>query len=315
MKVYMNTKFLVNLFSNQSDEEALKEIEKYITSAKSGAEIVIVDIDDAEDAYRDPELLPFFRKIGNKLALFDESILDQCQSADFHNKTKNHLFFLDNQDDLGLEGYGCIVTSSSDFQKIQWLFEANDFRVDSSQTGCSILNKIKHPCNAIIITDNYLLSSERAYKNVLSIFENLMPASLKEGFHFHITIIGNNSKSNKPINEQYDELKIHLENRYPYQVDLTIIKEDHHDRYIFTNYYRIMSPGGFDLFQRGKRISKGQETTLDCKGISHFTLNSSTESIIEKELANCQRINNMEIIKDRLAGDGINRLLNKNEKR
>ena len=150
MKVYLNKAFLVNFLLNESDEDIYYNVKRFITSVKSGAEITIVDIDE-DEAYKNPELSPFFRKLGNKLPLFENSILEDCQSAHFHDNNEGHLFFLDNKIDLKLEDYGCLVSDFSDLKKFGWLFQVMDIRMNGTQTDWSILRKIKHPCNALII--------------------------------------------------------------------------------------------------------------------------------------------------------------------
>jgi hypothetical protein len=308
MKVYLNKAFLINFLLKESEDDILHDIKRFITSVKSGAEIVIVDVDE-EEAYQNPELSPYFRKLGNKLPLFDKSILGDCQSPDFHNHSKAHLFFLDDQAASKLEEFGCFVTNSSNLDNVEWLFQDMDIRMDETQKDWSILKKIKHPCNALIITDNYLLSKETGYENVISILESLMPESLNNDFLFHITIIGYDARNCQRIEAEHARLTSHFQNRYPYEINLTIIREDHHDRCIFTNYYRIVSPKGFGLF-KAKRISKDDETTIAGKPVTHFGSFSTTESNIKKELAKCQRISRTERMPDRFAGNKINRLLN-----
>jgi hypothetical protein len=131
-----------------------------------------------------------------------------------------------------------------------------------------------------------------------------MPTKLS--IDFHLTIIGSDpKKSFKSIQEQHKNLLSSLAT-FPYHINITIIREDHHGRYIHTNYTRFHSEKGFGLFKNGK-ISTSDETSISISSVFSFTKNSYQTR--NAEIERCTKINRVERISDRLAGNRINRLL------
>lgn len=309
MKVYLNKAFLVNFFSSEQDRDVYQDISKFLKSNKSGAEI-IVDF-DIEQIYidRDPLLLPIVRQIANNFHLVNKSLITESHNPDFHNHSEGKLFFIDDVPEMGImEEFGCFITDSSNLQKAEVLFNVEDLRIDSQIRSWNVLDQIKHPCNSLVITDNYLFSNESSYDNILGILKSLMPKKLSKNFEFHITIIGEFVKHHLPMQVPHDRLKKLISQSFQYPVNLTIIKVKHHDRYIYSNYYRISSPQGFDLFNNGKLIN-GKQTSVDCKPFTSRGKLSSQQKIRKEELAYCAKINRPDRMPSDLAGNKINRLL------
>lgn len=136
-----------------------------------------------------------------------------------------------------------------------------------------------------------------------------MPTVLDTDFQFHLTIIGFDvKKSFHPIASQKSSLETFLKSQFPYQVNLTIIRADHHDRSIYTNYARLTSGKGFGLFKKNK-ISKDNETSMAFYPVTNVGRFSSSSETRDKELKKCKEANRTERMPDKLAGNRINRLL------
>ncbi|RIV25190.1 hypothetical protein DYU11_07710 [Fibrisoma montanum] len=310
MKVYVNLAFLENLFLYEEQTDRHFYIKNLLKSSRSNVE-VIVDV-DIDEAYNDPakrDVKTLLRQITQNITASDFTFSTACQNQAFHETGEPRLFFIDGLSLTIDEQFGCFYVSTDCLEKADFLFYAEELRIDRIQRDWSILNKVKHPCNALVLTDNYLFSNDTNLENIKSICANLMPSSLAEGFRFDITLIGYDSKNDfRPIQGQYDNLMTYFKTTFPYPVNLTIIREAYHDRYVFTNYYRIASGKGFALFKNG-RLSGNDETTLNCKSLAYEGRLSSTYQTRNEELLKCQKINQAERVKERLAGSRINRLL------
>jgi hypothetical protein len=241
--------------------------------------------------------------IAQKLPFSNLKILEKAQTREFHDTRDSNLFFINNET-LDFEQFGCFSMTSHSLEKADNLLQSEDLRVNNQKSDWSFLKKFKVPCNAIVLTDNYLFSNDMNYENTISILKSLMPTKLS--IDFHLTIIGSDpKKSFKSIQEQHKNLLSSL-SVFPYCINITIIREDHHGRYIHTNYTRFHSEKGFGLFKNGK-ISTNDETSIAISSVFSFTKNSYQTR--NAEIEKCRKINRVERISDRLAGNRINRLL------
>lgn len=136
-----------------------------------------------------------------------------------------------------------------------------------------------------------------------------MPVTLAKGFKFDLTLIGYDAKNHfRSIQDQQKVLTDYFKVKFAYPVNLSIIREMYHDRYIFTNYYRIASGNGFTLF-KNKQLIAGKQTTVQCKSLAHEGRFSSMQQTRSEELKKCIAINRTERGLDKFAGDRQNRLL------
>jgi hypothetical protein len=300
MKIYLNKAFLTNFFLNHSaDEELHFFVNRLLCNPQNGIELII-DF-DFEDAYKDSSLRPLFRQIAQKLPLTDVTFINSCQTSAFHNDAQARLFLLDEQVELNLEErFGCVMANSTSLDKMEFLSNVEDLRIHKGMRDWNGLSKLQHPCNSLLITDNYLFSNDDNLDNVKSILKAIMAKSLDADFVFHLTIIGFDAKKSfQPIGGQKAKLEDFLKQYFTYKVDLTIIREDHHDRNIFTNYGRFSSGKGFGLFKKN-RLSENDETTVTFHPITHKGRLSSTQSVRNEELEKCRKINRTERMPDRL---------------
>ena len=123
------------------------------------------------------------------------------------------------------------------------------------------LQKFKHPFNAMIVVDNYILDEQKGLENLKNIIENYLPEKL-ENTDFHLTIITSHQTVNRKTNKKIP--KYNLQDKYdndlhsmvkslnkPYKINISLISIDsdkNHDRNIFTNYFWLHSGHSFDYF-------------------------------------------------------------------
>ena len=120
--------------------------------------------------------------------------------------------------------------------------------------------KTPEPLNSAIIIDNYLWKDLENFhsqnlENLYSIFENLIPKTLK--IPFHLSIITSNrdgvyspkfvEKLNKIIKNLKTTTNIEIEISFSTHTDS--VKDDIHERVILTNYHYIYSDKGFNVFK------------------------------------------------------------------
>lgn len=309
MKVYVNLAFLENLYLAEEQTNRHFYIKKFLSSSQSAIELII-DV-DIEEAYKDPdkhETRILLRQIAQKLPVPYPNFLSACQTKEFHESGEPKLFFVDDIPLTINQQFGCLFVSTSTLDRADLLFYAEPFRINRSQQDWSVLEKIKHPCNALILTDNYLFTNDIAHENIVSILLALMPDELLGGIDFHLTIIGYSDKDRSSVQRQADEVLTLLKAKFTYPIRLTIIRADHHGRYIHTNYFRIFSEKGFGLF-KNRSISSNNETSLDCQPITLSGRYANVLSTRNDELQKCVAINRTERMPDKIAGDRRNRLL------
>jgi hypothetical protein len=116
-------------------------------------------------------------------------------------------------------------------------FLQHTFGAESTNQTIFQIEKVKHPCNGIIIMDRYLFDDTNSQKtnkitNLISFLKELIPPELNKPFE--IDILTENMSNNKLFDKKYDEI---LE-AFPGKVSLHIYapKKIEHDRYLITNY-------------------------------------------------------------------------------
>jgi hypothetical protein len=155
-----------------------------------------------------------------------------------------------------------LVFHNNNISDILPFITAKPKSINKKDNGCwDFLDSIKHPCNSLVILDDYILtdSNELIEENLVELLKKIMPLKLNQNLEFQITIIGEN-QGIKLIDKKNKILK-KLNNFYSYPINLSIIPEKIHDRRIFTNYYWIISGYGFTLFQ-DKKVKKETSFTF-----------------------------------------------------
>ncbi len=147
---------------------------------------------------------------------------------------------------------------------------------EQKDNGWQSIQIPSHPCNAVIISDNYLLGNKHNLENNLFfIFDKLMPERELD-VEFDITIFSSRfypckSKESTPT---IKDLKIveedilnllRVELNYT-RVNLTIVemeKRDYHDRHIITNGFVLKSGNSFSFFGKDSKPILPSDTTID----------------------------------------------------
>ncbi|MCU0327033.1 MAG: hypothetical protein MUF45_17650 [Spirosomaceae bacterium] len=304
MKIYLDLEFLEDFLLANDDSDRYSRLKRLLCSTESPAEIFVNF--DFEEAYKDPEKRVLFRQIANKLPLSDSEIIEKANNSAFHECATPHLFFM-NSDKLSVDVFGCFSLKSQELEKADLLVYPEKYRVDGSRKNWSFISSCKLPCNSLILTDNYLFSNDETYENIFSILVALMPQKLS--IDFDLTLIGFDAKKSfKSIKEQSDKILSQLKTHFSYNINLTIVREDHHGRYINTNYTRFQSEKGFGLFKNSK-IKPSDETTIEYSSVTEFGRQTSVYEIRKKELEKCKSICRTERTSDKVIGTRKNRLL------
>lgn len=122
-----------------------------------------------------------------------------------------------------------------------------------------ILVRANHPCNSMIIFDNYVFNKPQ--ENLYKILDCLLPNELSVPFHLAIFT----STLNNPLEVEFEKLQTYISNiRKDLKIELALYqagKNDFHDRAIITNNIWIGSGGGFELLKKVRLHSESSKTT------------------------------------------------------
>ena len=177
--------------------------------------------------------------------------------AYFADKTQA-LFFLD----ASLEkckkladDYGLMFISNYNFAEwANFLFSSSIELVNEKTKNWDFVKQFKHPCNSITLIDNYILDKDddTLKKDIRSLFNALLPLQLNNTV-FNIYIYSYSKYRNsreeedkkKIIRNAVNELRRKYEIRFKFP--FYTLNNDHHDRYLLTNYCMFNSGYGFAL--------------------------------------------------------------------
>jgi len=217
---------------------------------------------------------------GNGVELKPKQFPEQLNDNFFQKVNPHSIFLINNKQEhekyqkkygmwfIAIEDIGnCSITKKNKKIMLSKL-------VEKYKEWNDLLLNYKHPCNSMIISDNYILNNnDDIEENLLTILRIILPLELTKN-RFHLTII---TSSIPNIKEQYNLLISKLKKIRPYNIDLKIVIQTRtkvieasiHDRYIITNYLCICSGHGFSVFKE-KKIEKNTRLTFD------FVSNSET---------------------------------------
>jgi hypothetical protein len=150
--------------------------------------------------------------------------------------TLDHHFFVRNNSDLLFKNYG-------------------------------FFKKYQHPCNSLILSDSYLFTYDTNRNdntislNISPILRKLLPKKLT--CDFHLTIVSSISTALK-YEDVIEEIRTEL-SYLPYQLKINFIKTNFHQRFILSNYFKILSDKGFKnlTFEREREIIKHERNSFD----------------------------------------------------
>ena len=158
----------------------------------------------------------------------------------------------------------------------------------------------------MIITDNYLFTNDISYENLKSILKNLLPEKLKTTFD--LAIIGYDLKKQfVPIQKAYDEINTFLKTNFNYSINLSIIREDSHERAIYSNLSKFSTHKGFSLFNNSK-IKPKDEMTLSYTPVGAKTLSGTSMESFSIEIEKLKKIARVQRMADKEIGNKQNRL-------
>ena len=160
--------------------------------------------------------------------------------------------------------YGYVVVSSENIVKVRFLFNfylQTLTKRNPAYTDWSFIEPFRHPFNAMVIADNYVLKDSTVIKqNLLPFLKRFMPTHLDKNI-FQLTILTYDVPN---IKQRHIDLSNELSSLFPYPVQLCIVicnKDELHDRNMLTNYFWLSSGFGFSLFKDGK-VAKDTHLTV-----------------------------------------------------
>jgi hypothetical protein len=145
-----------------------------------------------------------------------------------------------------------------------------------TQRGWDVLKPIKHPCNAMIISDRYFLIN---YWNMINDLFPILKALLPKRnplISFDLTIFIEKvfrkcrSKEEERLDNVYKRIESFVKHELKCEnLNLTLVKlpgelaKKIHDRHIYTNYFILYSGFGFGCFDQYGKSKLNASTTLD----------------------------------------------------
>lgn len=118
------------------------------------------------------------------------------------------------------------------------------------------LERFRHPCNSMVVMDNYILKDpDEIAENLLPLLDALLPMQLQEA-HFSLMVVTVETQDDPRERKKLLEDMLQRLRPYPFSVCLLLVGSyDNHDRNIFTNYLWLHSGHSFTYFRQG-RVSK-----------------------------------------------------------
>lgn len=226
---------------------------------------------------------------------FKVDIFENNRVTDFQNS----LFIFNcsaHQTNEYINDYGLMFVNHENFIMISdQIFYPLSIEVKRNQKDNELkswkdLNKIRHPFNSMIITDNYILKEEDDIRlNLIPLLDGLLPEDLSS-YAMQLVIVTQEMEETlleKRYKMLHDAMKSEL--KRPYNVDLSIVTQrlgKHHDRHILTNYFRFKSGSSFSYFN--KSGNSKVDTYLD--GHSSFMIASGQQLMLQKNLKKLKQI-------------------------
>jgi hypothetical protein len=275
--LYCELDFLLRLIENRPADIPGNEIDEppELTNWKKYTRLFLHNARIFVDAGRERfyDLMRTNKFFTTLLKQFQSNEIDLCfypleemdaRGEDFFNEIDPHaLFFIDSTEKCRklANDYGMIFISNeirNDFAECIFGYETDYVNISKKENklrSWDFISRYKHPCNSLILSDNYILADNKKMKNnLLKLIDNLLPEKLERDFQ--LIILTGNPKGSLDIERRYHFLSEHIHTLRDYRIDLKIIAKsvDNHDRNILTNYLWISSGFGFSIF-KGQHIS------------------------------------------------------------
>ncbi|GHT44713.1 hypothetical protein AGMMS49965_20860 [Bacteroidia bacterium] len=146
------------------------------------------------------------------------------------------------------ENYGMMFISNEDYiERANFLFSSVTLLSIDTNTNWDIVQAFRHPCNSIILIDNYILGKKDMEKEIKTLFDSLLPNKLEKQ-KFTVTIFTKKADNEDKI-KQKENLKKAIKTLRNYTIEVNINDVDHsqHDRSLITNYCLFECGYGFVL--------------------------------------------------------------------
>ncbi|RDB04127.1 hypothetical protein [Runella aurantiaca] len=276
MEIYIDSAFMER-FAEQTSHPLHDELRLFLKKPQTGQKILNFKSQEAfEKAALENPLLEML--LESSVPILNPNFQQEMQEETFYENGDSKLFFNeDGQNDQWEADFGCIFINSQQLHKVHFLFNWHLIPFTKSRprfNSWSFMVQLKHPCNSLVITDNYLFAKEdllqnhrQLDENLLSLLAELLPSALK--IPFHLTIIGspidkrgtyqNYLKSN--ITKLHNYILEKLAHRFTYPIHLNILIAPFHDRNILTNYAWISSGNSFTYFEN-RRLHSNTNLTF-----------------------------------------------------
>ena len=327
MEIYIDKAFLDKFYAKyDAENDTHKNLRKFISKANMGKVFLDFDYSTREEYDKATTENPFLDElIDVKSYTITSTFKEDCRNVNFYETgSASKYFFVEGINNQEIEdNYGCVAISSNELEKVDFLLNWLILPISKKKNfpnNWDFLDRFKHPCNAMVLTDNYLFdyNAQEMKENLIPFLKKLLPKTLE--IEFQLTIIGKDTKKTIDFKQKKVEIEKALE-AFNYPINLTIIPEAVHDRNIFTNYYWINSGVGFSIFKvEGGRLKLKNDSMFTFYPISYINtdfkayFSESTKVVADSVLScrneildNCKKMNQKDFLE--LAGNKRNRLL------
>lgn len=251
-----------------------------------------------------------------------EELPSESNTISYSNIKFYDFIFTSNDQIVDIEKrYGVAVFTKMNFFQKWNIFAKNEPPLliperseDIGSDGWQILEKFRHPINAILMIDRYFFDFYLNIENNLFPLLKVLLSDQKLDIPLDLTILTEKIKQNmhtqiqeKDLMKIYSRIAYHLKNEMGFNlVNLTLCKIPSylgpkiHDRQIFTNYFFITSGSGFGCFNKNGQSSLPMSTTIQLTPVTNYNL--SHKKFIK------QKRNIMQHKDTKLIGTGNNRL-------
>lgn len=279
MDIYIDKAFIEG-FALQVTHPLHEKLRNLLRNPKNGRKFInFKSLDDFKQAAKENPI--FEMLLDYSVPTLKPSFQTEMRQNSFYDSNVSALFFNEDDENEQLQNdFGCIFINSSSLNKAHFLFNWRLIPFTKPwpiYNNWTFMGELRHPCNALIITDDYLFARDSMIEvkkqldeNLLVILYNLLPLNLK--IDFHLSIIGSpiekekmNKKNNKYeqsfnsirkqsfIEDHLDEINNYLleklKAKFKYKIKLSIVIMHFHDRNILTNYAWINSGNSFTYFE------------------------------------------------------------------
>jgi hypothetical protein len=165
--------------------------------------------------------------------------IKNCKKPDFCFFTNNSFEFCDSYSKKN-----GIVYLGANFLKLPFYLK-NSFPLELTTEKVHQVEKIKHPCNSLIILDSFLFNGAGKITHLINFIENMLHEQLSN--KFQIDIIIQNPYDDQKIQKAYDKILFAFKDKISLHIYLSNnLKDIESDRYILTNYAIINIGHPFD---------------------------------------------------------------------